>query len=466
MGGEAWLAVGTIALPQCAVALGWVAYWWLGEPASAEAAPAFDRLGGIDVVVPSSGAPAADLFTDLQDVRARGARVVLLDTSDARPSRMGEAPAAEEAAPLDAAPGFRVAERGFGTHCWGPPPPGYKAGALNVWMGASEAEIVIVLDEDWRVEATALQGLAGALRGRPEAAFAQGCWGFEPSGEAVVEAADRASLRLHHRVEQARRSAAGVPFNLNGSFMALRREAVMAVGGFDGRCLSEDVDLAYRLARRGRAGVYVSGVAAMGQVVADVASYRDQKVRWAAGRDQALRIHGPAILARGPLLHRLLGLHYLLEYATSASALALAAAATWPAAPRGARLCALIAAALPGALRLHATVRHGGARADPVPVGAAAAADLALRCLVAGTTAALLPLALAGWDPGWRPTRARPLMIGASLAMLAVGALALPASDGIGWIGRAIWVLAAASSAALWAWPRPRGARHGERAPR
>ena len=450
------LTVLFIGGPQLIVCIGWFLYIYLQKSITTSSSlniGCFD-LSGVDVVIPirDSLFKIECLLDNLQDFRRKGARIVLLDSSSGHPLPLqGKR---SNTAILNNRFCWKMCETDWGTHCWGVPPPGFKAGVLNLWMQYSNSEIVIVIDSDWRVDTDQLMRLVFALRANPRLAFVQGKWAFLNDNQSWVSRADSLSLHLHHNVEQKIRASNDIHFNMNGSFTALRREIVNEVGGFDGTQLSEDVDLAFRLAKFGYCGYYDDSCEGHGRVVTDISEYRKQKVRWAAGRLQALWHHGILMITTGDFRGRLLNLHYLLEYATAPSALLLSVFSVYQGYPVILRWFAIGLILAPGFIRMLLTSQQHDKKKFSLKALSAAFSDCILRSLLSGTCLVLFVGTLFGWIPGWQWKAAKYVIICVSIILIAVvNILFSIKSDIVGLIG---WILLngiLASGIILWAWP-------------
>ena len=136
---------------------------------------------------------------------------------------------------------------------------GYGAGA-NVALTAAQAEYVLVLNADTRLQRGALAALVGYLAEHPEVAVLGPCVASEAG---VVEHTARRfptplELLLQesglHMVVDARRSRQRSPQRVDwvlGAALALRRDAALSVGGFDESYFmyGEEIDLCLRLRR-------------------------------------------------------------------------------------------------------------------------------------------------------------------------------------------------------------------------
>ena len=176
--------------------------------------------------------------------------------------------------------------------------PGFKAGALNVALAATDpqAQWVAVVDADYVVDPEWLNRVAGHLAD-DDVAVVQA-----PQAHRDAEAGRLARmmnweyegffrLGMHHRHE---RNA----IVQHGTMTLVRASALQAVGGWAENCKCEDTELGVRLLRAGWRQVYVDEVLGSGLLPRDFAAYRRQRLRWAEGGLQILRRHAGALWSR------------------------------------------------------------------------------------------------------------------------------------------------------------------------
>jgi hypothetical protein len=83
----------------------------------------------------------------------------------------------------------------------------------------------------------------------------------------------------------------GLPYLLGGTSQYLRRDALLAVGAFDAHNVTEDADLAVRLARAGYTSSVVLAVTGE-EAPVSVAAWLHQRSRWLKGFCQTTLVHG------------------------------------------------------------------------------------------------------------------------------------------------------------------------------
>jgi 1,2-diacylglycerol 3-beta-glucosyltransferase len=175
-------------------------------------------------------------------------------------------------------------------------------GAVLAWAHPSlRGEVIGAIDADTLV---APEFLERAMR----------AWARDPSADAiqVARAARNASVswltraqaeeQLMDLTSQCGRWSTDGTAELRGNGMFVRRDALEAVGGWNPRALTEDLDLSTRLAAAGR-HVTLAPEAAVGEeAVETLGALWRQRVRWAEGSLRRLLEHGPGLLTgRQPL---------------------------------------------------------------------------------------------------------------------------------------------------------------------
>lgn len=160
-----WVFTVFLVLPQVIVCAGWLIY--LFSPNASQingCSTVLTDLDKVDVVIPyrdEEHIPFA-LINDLQPVREKGAQIVLLESCNSIPNSLADSCLYRK--PFKTDKEWQLSEREWGLHCWGPPPPGYKAGVLNLWLQNTDSEIIVVIDADWRVAVNDVLVLVSGLR--------------------------------------------------------------------------------------------------------------------------------------------------------------------------------------------------------------------------------------------------------------------------------------------------------------
>src|SRR4051812_16960476 len=165
-----------------------------------------------------------------------------------------------------------------------------KAEQLNVGFARARHGLVIVTDADTHMHPHAIRFLVARIESSPVlAAVAAGPHVTNRNGllcaMQVLEAA--AIIGLVRRT-QSLTGRVGIVAGVLGLF---RRDRVMAVGGYDGRMATEDIDLTWRLLMAGWQTAYEPRALVGMQVPSSLSALWAQRRRWARGQGEVLHAH-------------------------------------------------------------------------------------------------------------------------------------------------------------------------------
>ena len=175
--------------------------------------------------------------------------------------------------------------------CWLRLPHGGKARALNVAIEALATDMVLTVDADTLLEPAAIAAMRAAFARQPSLVAATGV---------LTPVCDRSlSGRLFEwfqRYEYVRNFLSRYAWMrvdalllISGAFAGFRRQAVIAVGGFDTDCLVEDYELIHRLSRYGALHGFdwhtavIGGARARTAAPATLQAFLRQRRRWFGG---------------------------------------------------------------------------------------------------------------------------------------------------------------------------------------
>lgn len=172
-----------------------------------------------------------------------------------------------------------------------------KAAALNVGLRTATSPVVVTVDADTLVDPACIGRLAGAILGSDAVAAAgtihvgnRRSWlGVWQSYEYI------AAIHLQRRAQ----AHFGIITTVPGAACGLRREQVIAAGGFSRDTLTEDTDLTFTLLRQGAAAIFVPEALADTEAPSTWPDLLRQRRRWHVGYLQTLRKHADAPLQGG-----------------------------------------------------------------------------------------------------------------------------------------------------------------------
>jgi cellulose synthase/poly-beta-1,6-N-acetylglucosamine synthase-like glycosyltransferase len=130
-------------------------------------------------------------------------------------------------------------------------PQGGKARALNIAIGCIDTEMVLTVDADTLLEPGAIGAMRQAFANEPELVAATGV--LTPVCGPSLSGRLFEMFQTYEYIRNFLSRYAWMRMDslllISGAFAAFRREAVVAVGGFDTECLVEDYELIHRLRR-------------------------------------------------------------------------------------------------------------------------------------------------------------------------------------------------------------------------
>jgi cellulose synthase/poly-beta-1,6-N-acetylglucosamine synthase-like glycosyltransferase len=166
-----------------------------------------------------------------------------------------------------------------------------KAAALNSALLAVSTEVVVTMDADTLPAAGAIAAIRDAFGADPDLVVAGGV--LTPVCGKTIRNRTLQWFQTYEYLHNFIARYAWMRLNslllISGAFAGFRREAVLAVGGFDADCLVEDYELVHRIQRRGRDGDLGWRVAIVGHAVAKtdapgtIRDFLRQRRRWFGG---------------------------------------------------------------------------------------------------------------------------------------------------------------------------------------
>lgn len=178
-------------------------------------------------------------------------------------------------------------------------PNGGKWSALNWGLMRTGAEIIVVLDADTQFEPDAMSRLLRHFSDPQVAAVA----GNAAVGNGINIITRFQSLEYITNQNLDRRALEvvnGIPV-VPGAIGAWRRNALMAIGGFQGDTLAEDADATIRLERAGWKIVFEPGAVARTEAPETVRAFLRQRLRWMFGTLQVAFKHRATMWSARPV---------------------------------------------------------------------------------------------------------------------------------------------------------------------
>ncbi len=171
-----------------------------------------------------------------------------------------------------------------------------KAGNLNAAMKRTDGELICVFDCDHVPTRAFLQMTVGWFQKDPKLAVLQTPHYFyspDPVQRNVKSAADMPGEgELFYGAVQSGNDLWNATF-FCGSCAIIRREALQMTNGFAGETVTEDAHTALKLQRMGWNTAYINARLSAGLATERLALHIGQRVRWARGMTQIMRIDNP-----------------------------------------------------------------------------------------------------------------------------------------------------------------------------
>ncbi len=165
-----------------------------------------------------------------------------------------------------------------------------KAERLNIGFRRATHDLVVVCDADTHLQRRAVRLLVARMMRRPRIAAVAG--GPHVTNRknlvAALQMLEAASIIGLIRRTQGFVGRVGVVAGVLGLF---RRDAVLAVGGYDGRMATEDIDLSWRLLMAGWETTFEPDALVGMEVPTTLPSLWAQRKRWARGQGEVLHTY-------------------------------------------------------------------------------------------------------------------------------------------------------------------------------
>lgn len=171
-----------------------------------------------------------------------------------------------------------------------PGKPRTKPRAVNYGLLHSTGSVVVVFDAEDRPAEDQPKRAVARLLSDPRCAVVQGVLACDHDGPLVTRLWALEYLVLFQGVLPFL-SRFGLPFLLGGTSQYFRRDVLEAVGAFDAHSVTEDCDLAVRLARAGYTSSVVLSVTGE-EAPIEIRAWVKQRSRWIKGWLMTVLVHG------------------------------------------------------------------------------------------------------------------------------------------------------------------------------
>ncbi|MDR3792948.1 MAG: glycosyltransferase family 2 protein [Terracidiphilus sp.] len=159
---------------------------------------------------------------------------------------------------------------------------GFKAGALDEGLRASNAEFVAIFDADFVPGKDWIMQVIHHFA-EPDVGLVQTRWGHMNRNYNLLTKIEAILLDAHFIIEHGSRVRTGEFFNFNGTAGMWRRQAIVDGGGWQHDTLTEDTDLSYRSQMAGWRFKYLPEVECPSELPIEMNAFKTQQARWAKG---------------------------------------------------------------------------------------------------------------------------------------------------------------------------------------
>jgi exo-beta-1,3-glucanase (GH17 family)/cellulose synthase/poly-beta-1,6-N-acetylglucosamine synthase-like glycosyltransferase len=177
------------------------------------------------------------------------------------------------------------------------PLAGFKAGALNFALAhtAADAEVIGVIDSDYKVEPGWLRDLAPSFVDS-RIAIVQAPQDYRDEDASAFKAMCYAEYRGFFYIGMITRNERNAIIQ-HGTMTLVRRRVLDAVNGWAEWSITEDAELGLRIFEAGYDAVYLPQSYGKGLMPDTFTDYKKQRFRWAYGAMQILKVHAAALVS-------------------------------------------------------------------------------------------------------------------------------------------------------------------------
>jgi cellulose synthase/poly-beta-1,6-N-acetylglucosamine synthase-like glycosyltransferase/exo-beta-1,3-glucanase (GH17 family) len=179
---------------------------------------------------------------------------------------------------------------------------GYKAGALDIALAETraDAEVVAVLDADYVVHPDWLRATAPLFLEDGRLGFVQAPQDHRDPGASPFKGWIARDYDAFFHIGMVERDKIDAII-LHGTMCLVRKSALLGIGGWRARTITEDAELGLRLHAAGWTSAYVRRSLGRGLMPDDWAAFAAQRYRWAYGGMRIAIAHRRLLFGRGGL---------------------------------------------------------------------------------------------------------------------------------------------------------------------
>lgn len=199
-------------------------------------------------------------------------------------------------------PAVRGAIDAFAAECAGrvrvirrPDNWGFKAGNLNNMLKHSKGEIIVIFDSDFVAPKDFLKKMVTPFLEDEKVACVQAEWDFLNVNTNYISKLSATLLTFYYAMIVPVNRKLGVPL-MFGSGEAVRKDVIIALGGWNEKSLTEDTEFSIRALRSSYRIVYRSDIKVRGEVPHTLKGLMSQQRRWAYGNTKVFMEHAKSII--------------------------------------------------------------------------------------------------------------------------------------------------------------------------
>jgi len=162
---------------------------------------------------------------------------------------------------------------------------GFKAGALEKGLEATESEFIAVFDADFLPPEDFIRNTIDYFTDE-NIGMVQARWDHVNRGYSLLTECQSILLDGHFMIEHTARNRSGRFFNFNGTAGIWRKKTISDAGGWQHDTLTEDLDLSYRAQLRGWNFIYLPELCVPAELPVEMSAFKSQQFRWAKGSIQ------------------------------------------------------------------------------------------------------------------------------------------------------------------------------------
>lgn len=157
-----------------------------------------------------------------------------------------------------------------------------KAGSVNEFLRSTTTEYIAIFDADQRPMPNFLMETVTLALAAPKAAYIQTPQVYANFSASRIAKGAAMQHSIFYEVVCEAKQAVGAAFCC-GTNVLLRRSALLSVGGFDERSVTEDFATSLYLHLKGYRSIYYNHVLAFGMAPITLGAFFTQQMRWATG---------------------------------------------------------------------------------------------------------------------------------------------------------------------------------------